>query len=131
MPVEKGCVASAHLAHAASDVRVEIVAEDGLDDREDFLDERVAARHPLIIGASAVRVRPIEARAWKSSVKPAKERLVSGVHSQRYLGVASVAAEMALSDQYPRNDATVQPRQLRRGGGGAEIDAIRGAACVV
>ena len=72
---------------------VDVGGQRGLEHRQDVLDERLAAGHPLEVGAVAVVVRPVQARAREAVHEPAEQRLVAGVHPQGDLRLLAVPAE--------------------------------------
>jgi hypothetical protein len=57
--------------------------------------------------ASSVVVRTVEARAREAALEPTEQRLVANVHPERDLGVLSVAAEMALTDEDASEEAAL------------------------
>ena len=76
--------------------------------RKDVLDEGHAAGHPLVVAATAVAVRTVQAGAREALEKPAKERLVAHVHAQGDLGLLPVATERPLADQDADDDTAVK-----------------------
>jgi hypothetical protein len=54
-----------------------------------------------------VVVGTVEA-APETALDPSEERLVVGMHVERDLGLAAVAAEVALSDENPEKDADIE-----------------------
>jgi hypothetical protein len=70
-----------------------------LEDREDVLRERRPAGHPLIVGAPAVRIWAVEARAWEARYEPPKEGLVACMHPKGDMRLLAIATEMPLAEE--------------------------------
>ena len=87
---------------------VELGGDAALEHRQDVLDERRPARHPLVVAAAAVPVGPVQARARKALDQPAKQRLVADVHAQGDLRLLAVAPERPLADQDADETAPVE-----------------------
>jgi hypothetical protein len=97
-----------HGGQALGRPAVEVRRDVGLEQRQDVLHQRRPAGHPLVVAAAGVVVGPVEAGARKAVHQPAEHRLVAGVHAQDDLRLAAVAAERALADQEPDDEAAVE-----------------------
>jgi len=92
---------------------IEIVRQRPLYHGQDVLHERSPTDHPLVIGASPMAVRTIEACAGKESLQPEKQRLVTCMHPQRDVRLLAVAAKVSLADQYANEDTALKIGDLR------------------
>jgi len=69
----------------------------GEDERDDDFAECGAADHPLVVVAAAVMVGAVEFAAGQGLDEPVEEAFVAGVHADGDLGLAAIAAEVALA----------------------------------
>ena len=72
---------------------VEVVVELAFEQREKLADEDGSTRHPLVIGAAAVVVRPVEPGARQPIDEPPEQRLVTDVHPEGHLRLLAIAPE--------------------------------------
>src|SRR5271169_963779 len=77
------------------------------NNRQQPFAKRLASGHPLEIVPSPMMVRTVERRAGDHHKQPSKELLMSHVHSQGYLRLPPVAAEMAFANQNAEEEAFV------------------------
>jgi hypothetical protein len=61
--------------------------------------EVVSPRHPLVVAATAMLVGSVEPTAGERALEPAEQRFVSLMHTQGYMRLAPVPAEMAFADE--------------------------------
>src|SRR5262245_47325563 len=91
-------VSAAHSLDAAAHVLVEHIRI-LLQDREELVAESGPPHHPLVVAPAVMGVGAVEAAARKRGLEPTEQTLVADVHAQRDLGLASVAAEVALAHE--------------------------------
>lgn len=107
-PLDEVGVPLAHRPEAARRVRVQIVMKLPLEQRQELADKDRPPRHPLIVGTPAVVIWTVESRARKAGQEPAKERFMADVHSESYLRLLAIAAERALANQQPHDQAPLE-----------------------
>jgi hypothetical protein len=105
--IERNLVAFAHSEESAADMVVEEV-DSRQDERYQPMAKSVAPHHPLVVFATRVPVRSIEAASGHSPQEPAKELFVTGVHAQRDVRLASVAAKMPFADQQAKYESSFE-----------------------
>jgi hypothetical protein len=80
----------------------------GIQLREDLVDEGTTAGHPLVIVPAGVVVGPVEPGCREARLEPAKDPFVPNMHPQHDLGLATIAAERALADEQPGENAAIE-----------------------
>ena len=91
-------VVSGHLFDPLANMRVYDV-KTTKQDWQQLVTKRLASGHPLIVAPSSVMVGTVESGAWNYAKQPMKELLVPYMHSQSYLRLTAIAAEMAFANQ--------------------------------
>ena len=91
-------VAGCHFFDPLANVRVHHVKTTKQNWQQPF-SKRLASGHPLVVAPPPVMVRPIELGVWDDAEQPLEKLLVSHMHPQGHLSLASIAAEMALANQ--------------------------------
>ncbi len=91
-------IVSGHLFDTFANVRVNNV-KTTKKDWQQLVAKRPASRHPLVVAPSSMMVGTVESGAWNYLKQPVKELFVSHMHSQGYLRLAPIAAEMAFANQ--------------------------------
>ena len=106
---------------------VEIRPDVALEDRHQVLRQCGSPRHPLEVVTFAVVVRAVEARSRNPGMQPAEQRLVADVHAKGDLRLPAIAAEVALADQDPDDQALVAREEVEREAPGQCASAAGGA----
>ena len=129
MDLDEAGVPFTHHAQSIRNVRVQFLDLVGVEEREEFVDECLAACHPLVVVAAGMGVRPIQTTSREPLHKPVKDALMTDVHPQHDLGLAPIASERSLTDEQtdekppvefgkldhePMSTATVFHRQEKR-----------------
>jgi hypothetical protein len=84
-------------------VVVDLLPRERPEQRDELGAQRRPANHELEVVASAVMVRPVEAREGNPIVQPSQKPLVPDVHFKRDLRLFAVPADVALGDQKPED----------------------------
>jgi hypothetical protein len=92
-----------HLFYSKTNVSIHHVKA-AKQDRQQIISKGLATSHPLVVVPPSVMIRPVELGGRDNAQKPMEKLLVPGMHSQSYLGMKSIAAEMPFTDQDPKQE---------------------------
>jgi hypothetical protein len=91
-------VASAHGQESSRDVVVEAV-QMACDQRHEVVPQSPSATRPLVVVATTVVIRTVEAPARDRTLEPAEGAFVAGMHPDRHLALFAVTSEVAFAYQ--------------------------------
>ena len=93
---------------------VDLRHRQGVEQRHELVAQHLTPRHPLVIGTAAVLIGTVQLRGGKQAQHRLEDSHAPSVHPECDMGLLSVSAEMALTDQDSEQKPLVEIGQ--RGG---------------
>jgi len=96
-------VSCPHIADASAHMRIDLLGQDTLDNRQHILNKRLPASHPLIVRTPIMVVWPVQSCTGKEALQPTEDCLVPSVHLEGNLRLLAVPTKVPLPDEQARD----------------------------